>query len=173
MCASDLGQITHMTAQGVARFHNSVGRKPSFHARHACTNAIHALGEQTVGDAWEAVLFLNQGGNSHPYRLVQQGATRKSANTDDHVGSMFAQKLTRSPQAADEFQGEGQVAKACQGAVEAADPKAGDGVARGRNFLHFHPAEGAHKVNVRLWMAFLDFVGDGQRWMDVAAGSSP
>ena len=82
---------------------------------------------------------------------------------------MRSKQLAGLPQAADEFEGEAEVAGACQRAVDAADPKSIDVVPSGRHLLHFHASKGTYKADLRVGVASFDFIGNGERGVNVAS----
>ena len=171
LCGSgvlSLGQGTHVGAEGIAGVHDALLGKPTVQTGKPRANAVHPVRQKPVGDAGKAVLFLDERRDAFPNGLVEQGATGKAAHADHGLWSVRAQQATGLPQAADEFEREAEVAGACQGAVDAADPQAIDVVPGRRDLVHFHAARGAHKANVGLGISALDFVGDGEGGMDVA-----
>ena len=157
-----------MGAEGVAGVHDALLGEPTVQTGKPRANAVHPVRQKPVGDAGKAVLFLDERRDALPNGLVEQGATGKAAHADHGLRSVRAQQATGLPQAADEFEREAEVAGACQGAVDAADPQAVDVVTCGRNLVHFHASECTHKPDVGLGIAALDFVGDGEGGMDVA-----
>ena len=162
------GQGTYVGPEGIAGVHDAFLGEPSVQTGKPRANAVHTVGEQPVGDAGKAVLFLNQSRDALPNGLVEQGAAREAAHADHGLWSVCAQQATGLPQTADKFERKAEVAGAREGAVNATDPKAIDLVPGRRDLVHFHAAEGAHKANVGLGISVLDFVCNGERGMDVS-----
>ena len=116
-------------------------------------------------------MFLNGGGNAHLRGLVKHRPAGKSAHANDQFRPKAAEDAAGFPQGADQFEWKQPVAQAAPVAVDPGDPKPFDGIPRGGYFFHFHPAFGAHKKDVALWMPTLDFVSNGQGRVDVATRS--
>ena len=114
-------------------------------------------------------MFLDEGGHAQAHGLVQQGTAGKPTDAHHHLRSVAFQQASRLPEAAQEHEGEHQVARAGQLPFHAGDPQAVDVVTGGGNLVHFHAPQGADKADVGLGVAADDLIGNRQRRVDVAA----
>ena len=164
-----LGKLDDVVSEGVAGDHKPLDGKPAFHAGHAGTHPTHAVGQKPVGHPRETVLFLDEGGQAQAHGLVQQGAAGKPTDAHHHLRSVAFQQASRLPKAAQEHEGEHEVAGAGQLPFHPGDPQAVDVVPGGGNLVHFHAPQGADKADVGLGVSSHDLIGNRQRRVDVAA----
>ena len=157
-------------AYGIAAEYYLFCREEAFHPFIGHAYALDLLCEHLVGKPCEAVLLLDERGNSLRGSLPEQGGAGESAHADCYVRFEFIYQAPGHPLALEHKEGDLDVVDyvlQVQLALQAAYGKAGNLVSGRRDLLHFHLPLRAYEEDFGLGIEFLEFVRDADGGEDV------